>query len=805
MDVYEPEQEQALQKQSAAERTRLPLVSADNKNGVTPLAQTREVHSRYRSPVPSSPSKRCSSPISSRTSSTSTFSAAAKRAVSAERNRPSRPSSPRSPSTPIQDTTAELLLASRKVAGIKIPESLWPSTMRSLNVSFQSDTFSGPINKKETPASYMPDRTLRQSSNVAHRQAEVPASRKPTPERKQIPLKGKNSSAQSENSKPVDSLYPRMVDQHRWPSTTAGKVPTALDDKKRPTSSLRKPSPTPSLRKTSLDRITVSSKSIDLADMRSKTSPSSCSETGTPSRRRKAPDSTSILTRSNSVADKISKISSLSRQETGSPSPRRLSLDGTAGPNRSIDVADETSRPSSLSYGGTGAPSHRRLSLDVNAMLNRSIDIPDKKSKSSLSPHLESGTSSLKRLSPDGNAFQSRSIDLADKTSRTSSSFHPETITSSIRWPSLDGSPIPNRSIDLVGRTTKASSSSHTERGTLSPRIVSLDKKSKPLVKSTNDLLVSHDESGIATVNGCLVDDCSPQIDDSSSSSDKTKMSNAAAKHLVVPNLGLISTVSRWISPSRAKAVNSSRGSSPARIRPSSPTRKLQSAASVLSFITDIRHGKKAANHIEDVHNLRLLYNRLLQWRYANAQSDDALQSQRVKVERVMCSVWVEITSLWDSIMEKRIEIQKLKLKLKLYSVLDNQICGLNEWALIETDHISSLTWAIEDLQASTVLVPVIRGARGNIKTIKEAVCSAVDVMQAMGSSLCSVLLKVDKMNCLVSELADVVIEGRAMFDEYESMLISIAELQVEEYSLRSHLLQMKQAWSNDETAIYGY
>ncbi|XP_042003297.1 AUGMIN subunit 8-like isoform X2 [Salvia splendens] len=744
MDVYEPEQEQALQKQSPAERTRLPLVSANNKNGATPLSQTREVRSRYRSPLPSSPTKRCSSPITSRTSSTSTFSATAKKAVSAERNRPSRSSSPRSPSTPIQDTTAELLLASRKVAGCKIPESLWPSTMRSLNVSFQSDTFSGPISKKEKPASYMPDRTLRQSSNVAHRQAEAPGSRKPTPERKQTPLKGKNSSAQSENSKPVDSVYPRMVDQHRWPSTTAGKVPTALDDKKRPTPSLRKTSPTPSLRKTSLDRITVSTKSIDLADMRSKTSPSPRSETGTPSRRRLSPDSTAVLTRSKSVADKISKTSSLSRQETGSPSPRRLSLNGTAGPNRNIDVADKTSMPSSLSYGGTGAPSHRRLSLDVNAMLNRSIDIPDKKSKYSLSPHLERGTSSLKRLSPDGTAVQSRSIDLADKTSRTSSSFHPETITSSIRRPSLDGCPVPNRSIDLVGRTTKTSSSSHAERGTLSPRIVSLDGKSKPLVKPTNDLLVYHDESGIALVNGCLVDDCSPQIarPNSSSSSDKTKMSNAAAKHLVVPTLGLISTVSRWISPSRAKAVNSSRGSSPARIRPSSPTRKLQSAASVLSFITDIRHGKKAANHIEDVHNLRLLYNRLLQWRYANAQSDDALQSQRVKVERVMCSVWVEITSLWDSIMEKRIEIQKLKLKLKLYSVLDNQICGLNEWALIETDHISSLTLAIEDLQASTVLVPVIRGARGNIKTIKEAVCSAVDVMQAMGSSLCSVLLK---------------------------------------------------------------
>lgn len=621
MDVYESEQ--ALQKQSAAERTRLPLVSAENKNEVSRLAQTREVCSRHRSPLPSSPTKRCSSPTASRALSASTFSVAAKRAISTERNRPSRPSSPRAPSTPIQVTTAELLLASRKVAGNKMPESLWPSTMRSLNVSFQSDTFSVPISKKEKPASYMPDRTLRQSSNVAHRQAEVAASRKPTPERKHSPLRGKNSVEQSENSKPVDSMYPRMVDQHRWPSTTAGKLSTALSRSIDLADKKNKVTHTPSLRRLSMDGITGSSKSVDLVDKASKTSPSPHSETSTPSRIRLSPDGTTILTRSIDLADKKNKSSSLSHSETSSPSFRRLPVDGSAGPNRSIDLADKTRKSAS--------PSLRKLSLDVNAVLNRSVDLPDKKNRISSSPHLERGTPSPRRLSPDGNAIPSRNIDLANKTSRTSSSFHPETNTPSIRRLSLDNSPVPNRSIDLVGRTSKTSSSSHLELGTPSPRIVSLVGKSKPLIKSTSDLLVSHDESGRASVNGCSVDDCSPQIarPDSSSSSDRTQMSNAAAKHLAIP--GLLSTVSRWMSPSRAKAANSSRGTSPARIRPSSPTRKLQSAASVLSFITDIRHGKK--NHIEDVHNLRLLYNRLLQWRYANAQSDDALQSQKVKAE----------------------------------------------------------------------------------------------------------------------------------------------------------------------------
>ncbi|KAK4431893.1 AUGMIN subunit [Sesamum alatum] len=597
MDVCESEQ--PLQKQSTVGKTRLPLVPAENKNGVTRQARTREVSSRYRSPTPSATTgpKRCPSPNAGRISSTSTISVA-KRATSAERKRPSTPSSPPSPSTPVQDTAAEILLASRKIVGNRLPESLWPSTMRSLSVSFQSDTFSLPVSKREKPVSHTPsDRTLRPSSNVAHRQAESP-SRKPTPERKRSPLKGKNSADQSENSKPVDSSHPRLVDQHRWPSRASGKVSTAL--------------------------------------------------------------------------------------------------------NRSIDLADKTSKTSSVSCSGTGTPSLRRSSLD--------------------------GTS-------------------------------------------------------------------------------------KPLLKSTSDLLmqISRGESGKAMSNGCSLDGGSPRMQKSgsSSSSDRTQLVNAAARALSLPTPGSrpsSPSLPRGVSPSRAKAVNpSSRGPSPARVRPSSPSRQPQSSTSVLSFIADIKKGKKAANHIEDVHQLRLLYNRHLQWRYANARTNAALQSQKVKAEKMLYSVWGAIGDLWDSIMEKRIDLQQLRLKLNLYSVLNNQLTCLDEWASIERDHVNSLTWAIQDLQASTIRIPITGGARGDIETVKAAICSAVDVMQAMGSSLYSILARAEGMNRLVSDLASIAAQERAMLDECESVLGSTTALQVEEYSLRTHLLQMKQGWRNGEASILGY
>lgn len=405
MDIYKPEIGFGKQSSTAA-TTRPPLVSADNKNGITRRSQTREVSSRYRSPTPlgARGPQRCPSPNARRTSSTSIV-CAPKRAISAERKRPSTPLSPPSPSpsTPILDTTADVLLVPRKMSSDKLPKSLWPSTMRSLNVSFQSDNLAVPIGKREKTVSHtLSDRTLRPSLNLA----------KSTPDRKRSPLKGKNSADQLENSKPIDSLHARRVDQHRWPSRTSGKTSTSLNR--------------------------------------------------------------------SDITDKVNKTS-VSHSRPVSPSVRRLSLDGTI----------------------------------------------------------------------------------------------------------------------------------------------------KPLQKSSSDILSCRSS----------VDDGSPRIrrTNSSSSSDRTLLMNAAARALSLPTPASrppSPSVSRGISPSRSRVVApSSRGTSPARLRPSSPSRQSQNSSSVFSFIADIKKGKKAANNIEDVHQLRLLYNRHLQWRYANARTNAALHSQKAKAE----------------------------------------------------------------------------------------------------------------------------------------------------------------------------
>ncbi|XP_022852234.1 AUGMIN subunit 8-like [Olea europaea var. sylvestris] len=595
------ESEQALQKRSTEETTRPPLVPADNKNETTRRSRTRDVSSRYRSPTPSTAAspKCCPSPTV-KVSSNSTV-LAPKRAISAERKFPSRPSSPPSlsPSTPVGDTTAEMLFASRKIVGNRLPESLWPSTVCNRCVSLQSDTLTRPVNKMEKPVSHaLSDRNMKSSLNITYRKGETPpASGKPTPERKRSPLKGKNSVNQSENSRPVDSLPSRLLDQHRWPSRIPGKVSSNI--------------------------------------------------------------------------------------------------------------------------------------------LNRSIDITKKNSKTPTSSHLGMGTRTLRRLSFDG--------------------------------------------------------------------------ASRPLQKSSSDLLtlVSSDRNDSSSSNCFSADDGSLLIQKPGSSSifDGTPLVKPAVRSQSLPrgSRPASPSVTREISLSRTKTVNSSSsiGNSPAQVRPSSPSRQPQASTSVLSFIVDIKRGRKAANHIEDVHQLRLLYNRQLQWQYANARADAALRVQKVKAEKTLYRVWRTIVDLRDWVIGKRIDIQQLRFKLRLCKVLNNQVVCLDKWASIETEHTNSLSWAIQDVQAGVLCIPITGGARGDIEVVKAAVCSALDVMQAMGSSLCSILSQVEGMNGLVSQLADVSEKERAMLDECETLMASIVATQAEEYSLRTHLLQLKQAWEDSKPLTF--
>ncbi|XP_068648322.1 AUGMIN subunit 8-like [Aristolochia californica] len=591
-------------------------LSGKNNAAISRKPRAKEISSRYMSGLTStsvSAARRFPSPSFIRGGTAPELSVS-KRAQSADRRRPStpsppsRPSSPLTPSralapsypsrptTPVKDSAAEMQISSRRPIAGRTPEGLWPS-MRSLSVSFQSDTFSLPVTKKERPVS---DHTLRPSANVAHRQAESP--RKVTPERKRTPLRGKNASDQTENSKPFENSHTKLVDQYRWPSRVNGKVAASA--------------------------------------------------------------------------------------------------------------------------------------------LNKSVDITDKASRSSL-PFPTRGLSPVRKpVASDATIrnLQKSSSDVSRQISLEASE-RMEYENCSIGDPSLSRTSVPNKLLSL-----------------------------------------GSSELGSSTIRAT-----------------RTQSSPLPALHLPP-------------SPTKVTLTSPtfSRGSqSPCRTRPSSPFTSANSmvgrsisSASVLNFTADIRKGKKGRNQIEDTHQLRLLYNRYLQWRFLNARADTTLAIQSIMAQDLLYNVWNATSELWDSATMGRIALQQLRQNMKLDSILKEQITYLDEWALMDREHLISLAGATEALEACTLRLPVTGGAKADVQMVKDAVSSAVDVMQAMGSSICFLLLRVEKMNSLVSELAKAVAREGAMLGECGNLLASTVTKQVEESSLRAHLIQLKTSYGLWELPI---
>ncbi|KAK9149864.1 hypothetical protein Scep_008621 [Stephania cephalantha] len=251
---------------------------------------------------------------------------------------------------------------------------------------------------------------------------------------------------------------------------------------------------------------------------------------------------------------------------------------------------------------------------------------------------------------------------------------------------------------------------------------------------------------------------------------------------------------------SRTRSLTASASASPS-VNPST-SRSNTSTSSVLSFIADIKRGKKAANYIEDAHQLRLLHNRYLQWRYANAQAQGVLSIQRVAAETTIYNVWSITAKLRDAVRWKRINLEQLRQELKLNLLLNRHMTYLDNWALMEKEHSSSLAGAFEALKACTLRLPVTGGAKVDLQAVQDAIYSAMNLMHGLSSSVSLLLLRMEGMSHLVSELADLAAQGRAMLDECEDLLARTLAMQVEENSLITQIIQLKQAWRNGQLLI---
>uniref|UniRef100_A0ACD6A833 Uncharacterized protein n=1 Tax=Avena sativa TaxID=4498 RepID=A0ACD6A833_AVESA len=235
--------------------------------------------------------------------------------------------------------------------------------------------------------------------------------------------------------------------------------------------------------------------------------------------------------------------------------------------------------------------------------------------------------------------------------------------------------------------------------------------------------------------------------------------------------------------------------------RMSSPSRPRNSTCGGAS--TGDQHGRSSSGYgidgqarrrwlggskVDGEHLLRILSNRHLQWRCVNAQADAALASQKMAAEKDLCDAWITL-GMRKSVALKRFQLQLFRNNWKLMTVLKGQMPYLEEWSSLEMDYADSLSGIVEALTATILCLPV-DGAKADIQDVKNAVGSSVDIMQTIGSSICTLLAKLSGTSILVSDLARIAAQERALMDQSRELLSTLASLHVKYCSLQGQRVQ---------------
>ncbi|KAK7331207.1 hypothetical protein VNO77_25425 [Canavalia gladiata] len=205
----------------------------------------------------------------------------------------------------------------------------------------------------------------------------------------------------------------------------------------------------------------------------------------------------------------------------------------------------------------------------------------------------------------------------------------------------------------------------------------------------------------------------------------------------------------------------------------------------------DMRRGKKGSSHQEDVHSLRLLYNRYLQWKFANAKAESTFKAQQIESQKALYSHAMKISEMRDSVNRKRIELELLQRSKTLSTILEAQIPYLDEWSTMEEEYSVSITEATQALLNASVQLPIGGNVRVDVKELGEALNSALRMIETMISNIQRFMPKAEEIDTSISELARVAGGERALVGECGDLLSKTYKSQVEECSLRGQLIQL--------------
>ncbi|THU58161.1 hypothetical protein C4D60_Mb03t11250 [Musa balbisiana] len=167
----------------------------------------------------------------------------------------------------------------------------------------------------------------------------------------------------------------------------------------------------------------------------------------------------------------------------------------------------------------------------------------------------------------------------------------------------------------------------------------------------------------------------------------------------------------------------------------------------------EVKKVNKALGRQEDAHVLRLLDNCYVQWRFLSAKARGTVEARGVAAQKSLCGLSGRIAELQSSVMEKRIQLEQLKRRERLLSIIHHQV---------------------------------------DTRELREVMDSALLMLESLSPCVARFLSKAEDVDHVASDLASVISTQRVLVEECGNLLSEAHVLQVKECSLRTQLLQVK-------------
>ncbi|XP_042043007.1 QWRF motif-containing protein 3-like [Salvia splendens] len=193
----------------------------------------------------------------------------------------------------------------------------------------------------------------------------------------------------------------------------------------------------------------------------------------------------------------------------------------------------------------------------------------------------------------------------------------------------------------------------------------------------------------------------------------------------------------------------------------------------------------------ENVHQLKLLHNGLARWRFSNAKSEVTNENYAKHCEEKFQHVQVALFKLQQSILQRKLQLQKEKLEMKLNYIIQSQMKVLEVWANMERQYSSAISNTTDCLHSVVCKIPLVDGAKVEPQ-MASAMCAASNFATKINIMVAAFQPTVEKNVGVVAKLATVVIQEKQLLEECLDLFKFISTLELEERSLRSSIMQLR-------------